>query len=323
MAPMLCAPLAARADEPVRDSATAQALFDQAKKLMADGNFPDACPKLAESQRLDPGVGTLLNLAHCYEEVGRTATAWSTFLEAAAAARTAGQADRESAAREKAAALAPVILSITINVAGADKTPGLQVTRDGALVGDAQWGSPIPLDQGLHVIVAKAPGRATWETKVLLKGGGTIIAVNVPELGLPGAAAPATNTPSTPAAIPVADSATADGTHGAGLRGQRLLGVIAGGVGVVGVAVGTVFGLSSKSKHDDALAHCDGPACRDQDGLDLKSQARSAGTISTVAFVVGAAGLGAGAVLWFTAKPAAASPQVGLGLGGIVARASW
>src|SRR3954470_4044560 len=57
----------ARADDTRVDRAAAQALFDQAKELLARDNVTGACPKLEESQRLDPTSGTLINLADCYE----------------------------------------------------------------------------------------------------------------------------------------------------------------------------------------------------------------------------------------------------------------
>src|SRR5262245_18728599 len=64
--------ISARAD----DSAAAQALFDQGRKLMESERWAEACPKLEESQRLDPAGGTLLHLALCREHEGRIATAW-------------------------------------------------------------------------------------------------------------------------------------------------------------------------------------------------------------------------------------------------------
>src|SRR5258706_2634131 len=73
----------ARAEATLADKAAAQTLFDDGRKLMAAGKFGEACPKLAESQTLDPGVGTPVNLADCYEPGGQTASAWTAFLEAA------------------------------------------------------------------------------------------------------------------------------------------------------------------------------------------------------------------------------------------------
>src|SRR5512145_2755140 len=74
------------------DRVTARSLFDEARALVAAGKVADACPKFEESQRLDPGPGTLFNLADCYERSGRTATAWLTFLDVATAMRAGGQA---------------------------------------------------------------------------------------------------------------------------------------------------------------------------------------------------------------------------------------
>jgi len=91
----------ARADASPVDKAAAQTLFDEGRRLMAAGKLADACPKLAESQKLDPGVGTQFHLSDCYERFGQTASAWAGFLEVAAAAKSAGQNDREKVARDR------------------------------------------------------------------------------------------------------------------------------------------------------------------------------------------------------------------------------
>ena len=93
------------ADVAPADRAAARALFDQARSLAKEGKYTEACPKFEESQRLDPGMGTLFNLADCHEHAGRTATAWTLFLEVASQAKSSGQPDREKAARQRASSL--------------------------------------------------------------------------------------------------------------------------------------------------------------------------------------------------------------------------
>ena len=73
IAVVLTAALAAHAGP--NEQRLAQALFDDARRLMDQKRYSEACPKLAESQRLDPGGGTLLNLAVCHAAEGKTATA--------------------------------------------------------------------------------------------------------------------------------------------------------------------------------------------------------------------------------------------------------
>ncbi|WP_437519845.1 hypothetical protein WME79_25260 [Sorangium sp. So ce726] len=163
------------------DTAAAQALFDAAKQLMAQGKYADACPKLEESQRLDPGIGTQFNLAACYEQLGRTASAWSMFLEVAGASKAAGQLEREKVARQRAAALEPRLIRLTIT-APADAPADLQVKRDGALVGRAQWGTPVPVDPGKHTVEASAAGRAPFARSVELTRAGASETLAVPPL---------------------------------------------------------------------------------------------------------------------------------------------
>jgi len=87
--------------------------------------------------------------------------------------------------------------------------------------------------------------------------------------------------------------------------------------------VGTTVG---RGQWGTAAAHCDGADCRDQQGVDSKAEAKSAGNVSTAAFVLGAADLAAGATLWLTAGSKSGSgsgAQVGLGPGSIVVRGTW
>jgi hypothetical protein len=301
------------------DSAVAQALFDQAKELMASGHGAEACPKLEESQRLDPHSGTLINLASCYELTKRLASAWSAYIEAASAAKASGNPDRESVARQRAATLAPRLSKLTISVAPAlQSVPGLEVTRDGVVVRAPEWGVPLPADAGEHAVTANAPGHQPFQTTVKVAGERTIATVNVPDLVALPPEPPPPPAPvaavSSPAAPPFAASTSA---REKGLGTGRTIALVAGGVGVVGVALGTAFGLASKSKHNQSNHYCSGSTCWDQRGVDDSHAAQSDGNISTALMIVGAVGLAAGVTLWFSAPNRSDAPaaQVGLGFG--------
>jgi hypothetical protein len=297
----------------------AQALFDEGKRLMAAGRVAKACTKFEESQRSDPASGTLFNLAICYEESGRTASAWSTFLEAASVAHTAGNAEREAAARDRARSLAPRLSKVAVRVAD-DKISGLEVTRDDAPVGAAQWGLFIPADPGRHTFTAKAPGRRPWKGTVTVAPDGTQSEITVPALEVdPNAKA----SRETPAGGPVgADTTSSSG----GLGSQRVLALVAGGIGVVGVGLGTFFTIKSRESHDDADRLCNhSAACPTQEGVDASDAAQQKGTLATISMIVGGVGLASGIALWFTASTPSSprSTQVGVGFGELHVRGAW
>ena len=135
----------------------------------------------------------------------------------------------------------------------------------------------------------------------------------------------------TPAAAPVAKAApnaaietSVDRVSSSAGGTQRIVALVAAGVGVAGVGVGTIFGLQAMSKHSDASTKCPG-ACNDQAGVELWNDARSAGNISTIAFAVGGVGLVTGAILWFTAKTPSHTTalQADIGPGSVQIRGSW
>ncbi len=316
LAPSLVLALAlagpARAASPA-DVAAAQHLFDEAKRKAEAGEHAAACPLLEESQRLDPALGTAFNLSDCYERTGRTASAWTAFLDVAAQAKAAGKAERERAARERAAALEPRLVRVAIVVG--DATPELEVRRDGSVVGRAAWSLALPVDPGEHTVSASAPGRATWSTKVSVKEHDAPLTVRVPRLAPSSRAeSPAAGGPPSPAS-----PAAQRGPLGA----QRTVALVVAGVGVLGVGLGTAFGLSSMSKNGQAKGLCDPSLpCRDPAGVAAWNDAYRAGTTSTVAFAAGGALLAGAAVLWLTGAPASPSGGVALSIGPGAARAS-
>jgi hypothetical protein len=290
---LLAAPARAQS---ASDKAAAEALFHEGRKLFDAGNYPAACAKLAESERLDPAPGTLLNLAGCYEKNGQTASAWATFKEAASASHQKGRTDWEELARTRAAALEPNLSRLTITVL-APSTDGLQVLRDGAVVGQAELGTAIPVDPGTHVIDATAPKRTAFHQSVDVAGSGGSQTVSVPELAVDAGAGSAGGGES---------GGTSPGST------QRLVGLVVTGAGVVGIGIGAVFGVIAMNKENSALnGNCTGDRCNQQ-GVQLGQDAHSAATASTIAFGVGAAAVAGGLALYFLAPKNPSTPTVGL-----------
>jgi hypothetical protein len=296
------------------DPAAAEALFNEARSLVGRGDYEQACPKFEESQRLDAGMGTLYNLGDCYEHVGKTASAWAAFREVAAAASAAGQQAREVDARARAAALEPKLVTLTIDVSPPAKAlSNLVVKRDNVEVGRAQWGSAIPIDPGKHLLVATAEAKEAWQSEVVVSD--AVRSTNVLVPALKSAAAPP---PAKPHPIETGSSG--------GWSTQRTIGVIVGGVGIVGLGLGSVFGLRSMSRHDDDQLHCDSSSSCDPQGFRLRNEARDAGTISTVGFIAGGILVAGGITLFLTAPRASrttTAPAVGLGPGSVTLKGAF
>jgi hypothetical protein len=286
------------------DKAAAEALFREAGKLFQAGKYAEACPKLAASQKLDPAVGTLMNLGHCYERTGQTASAWATYSEAADAARAAGQADREKSARKAADAVEKLLSRLTIS---APKEQGAEIRRDGTAVPNVSWGLPTPVDPGEHVIEVSAPGKKAWTTKVTVEAK-QATSVDIPALeALPVVAV----APAATAAPPTTESAPPTPAS----SGRRTAGLVIAGVGVVGIGIGSVFGLGAMSSKKDADAYCNAQSQCSPQGGSARDSAKSKATMSTAFFGVGIAALAAGTVVLLTAPKNTEAPKTTAWLG--------
>jgi tetratricopeptide (TPR) repeat protein len=150
----------AGADGGPEDKAAAAQLFGQGLALMKAGNFQAACSILEASQARDAAVGTLLYLGECHEQAGRPASAWASFREAARLAARLGD-KREAVARRRAGEVEGKVPSLRLVVPPEARVAGLEVRRDGRLVEEILWGTPVAVDPGQHLVEATAPGFAT------------------------------------------------------------------------------------------------------------------------------------------------------------------
>jgi hypothetical protein len=196
-----------------------------------------------------------------------------------------------------------------------------RVTMDGQLLVDKLTGSAVAIDPGQHhFIVDDGDGLAHGEQTVVVREGDHDRHVRI-VLGPTGTSQPAGETPASgPQSEP---PATADSGSS-----QRMIGLVLGGAGVVGLAVGSIFGLVSKGTYDHALqSECGGNKsdCSMQGAQDGQT-AHSQATVSTVGFVAGGLLAAGGAVLYFTAPKAGAvgvGPMVGTAWGGMRIMGAW
>src|SRR5690606_15467799 len=164
------------------DVVLAETLYNEGRRLVEEGKFQEACPKFAESYRIDPATGTLLNLAACQEALGRYASAWTQYQEAVIAARRDQRPDRVSYAQERLAAIEPKLSWLTIQVPVAARVEGLALTLDGVRIGEAAFGVATPIDAGVHHVEASAPGYRAWTEELSITKEGERYTLNVPAL---------------------------------------------------------------------------------------------------------------------------------------------
>lgn len=316
---LLSAPLHAQEANNAEKVAAAKALFDQGQSLMDQKKFNDACAKFRASNDQVAKVGTLLNLADCYEKNGQNASAWATYNDAIGLGRRQGRPEFEEFAKKKTADLEPTLLRMTLIVPREVIVEGLVVTRDGVKLSEGAWGVPIPVDPGVHAIQATAPKKLPWKGTIEITADKKIAELKVGPLE------------DAPVEGPIIEKeivtrVVQEKTFWTPLR---ITGAIAGGVGVVSLIGGGVFGGVAMSTWKSAKDACGPgyPVCAfNSDGPTKADTAKTFATVSTVLFVGGGIAAAAGVTLFLLGAPkhteqqtARVFPLVGpgsLGVGG-------
>jgi hypothetical protein len=325
------------------DVQQAESLFNAGKALLAGGQNAEACAKFAQSKRLAPGLGVTLFLADCYERIGRVASAWTEFRTAEGLARERND-KRADVARDRAQALEPRLNRLTISVAPTVPQSGLQVLLDGATMSPEEWGLPSPVDPGDHVVVVMSQGRTRRTINAHLGPENRNTSIRIDSLDEappapspappPAPAAPVAPPPqpSPATASPPPEAAPETAQPGDSGATRRWIGIGVGMAGVVGLGIGVGVGLAAKSKYDesnDPGNNCSGSVCGPGPGYGLRQSSVGMATAATVVFVVGAAAVAAGAVLYITAphdspvSSVAIAPSVMPGGGGALLHATF
>lgn len=325
------------ADEPTRDPAAAEQLFERGKKLWADGSFDEACAKFAASHRLDPSPSTLVKIARCHERSGALAQALASYQEAAKLnEESSRKGHRDKLAQsitESLAALGPRVPHLTV-VAEPAGVAGLHVERNGVALPIAALGESLPCDLGAIHLVASAPGFRDAIADLTLEEGATR-AVSLALESLPPAPVPPPLEPSPPPPIDPSPPARGPVREAppalAELSPLRVAALALGGAGLGGLAGGLALGIATLIKVEASSDDCnDADQCQPR-GLRLRDEA---GTLQVAAIAMGASGaalLGTGIALFVAApspRPASTinaphapsfaltAGPTGLGLGG-------
>jgi hypothetical protein len=274
-----------------RDSAAAEALFRAARQAAEAGDWQTACQRFEESNRLDPAVGTVFNLAHCREQLGQVASAWQRYLEVVQ--KLSPSDERVPLARERAQAMEKRVPRLVLELRGAPE--GTVTLKDGVEIGRASFGVPLPVNPGAQVVEVRAPGHEVRRFEVTLSEGETQTLELTPGERLPEG--------TTTAGAPVTDAPQDRGPTPQGSSTARTVGFVVGGIGLLALAGSLTAGALALSEKDTVEQHCVDKRCTDE-GLEAGDKGRLLTTVANVAFVAGAAGLGVGAYLVLTSSGA-------------------
>jgi len=254
-----------------------EAVFAEANGLLEAGNFEAALPVFERAQKLDPGIGTMFNIALCHQKLGRLAVAYRMYEEVFRLAQVGGKKARQDAATQKLAELKPQLAYFVID----SKEPGEIVVRvDGESVNKASW-KFVPVDPGVHHVEATASTKKPWSADIAAPGTGEHAEVMVPLL----------------------EVATVETTDV-----RRTVGYAVGGLGIVGIGAAAVTGIMVLNAKSTADEHCPGGKCQDTTGADAVSSGKTLQPINAVAWGVGVVGLGVGTYLILTSGKGESAP---------------
>jgi hypothetical protein len=291
----------ARADSK-DDVAFADALFHQGLTLLKQGDDADACMRFEQSKELAPAVGVSLYLADCLQRIGKPASAWREFRSAEALA-IERKDKRAALAHRRAEALAAGLDRLTVQVAPALEG-SVHLSLDGKALAREEWGTAIPVDPGNHVVVARS-GEVERVFEASVDTNRTTASIQIdalaPDKPVEKSATEHPAAGEVPVASADADGAPPENEKPAAFGGGRLwLSLGLAGLGAAGLGVGAGFGLAAKSARDESNnGPCDASDHCTPNGLSLRHDAINDALVSTVAFGVGVAALGACAVVAF------------------------
>jgi hypothetical protein len=272
-------------------------MFDAGDALMASGRVREACPKYAESYRLDPQLGALLHWADCLEQDGKFASAYAAFRDAAElAARSADQ--RREFALARVLSLEPRLSRVIIEAPRGALPPEAAVQLDSLRIVESGLGVGIAVDPGEHSVRASAPGFEPFSRTFTVNRQGQVLRFVLPALKLVSRSEPVVSS----AAAPVLADRPASARRDAG-RNWIGFGLTGAGIAAIGVG-GVFFGrmLHRLEQRDELCPHSPcAPGTDPSRVRSLENEARTAEAWALGLSLGGVVAAAAGAVLYLSA----------------------
>jgi tetratricopeptide (TPR) repeat protein len=270
----------------------AEQLFKKGQKLLAEKRYAEACTAFEDSDRIDPEIGAKLNVARCYQEWGKLATAWRWYTDAEQMASKVGD-KRTPKIHAVIEDLDRDVPRLTLVLPPDAITDHLVIQLDGVSLALASVGDELRVDPGPHEVTVIVEGRQRPRPVSVQRRDRTRVTLDVP---------PRQQTRRTAAASePVADPG----------HTRRLIGLGAAGTGGLAVVIAGIATLRARSDYQHALhGHCnDAPDMCDATGLSGSHSARHRANIATVVTLLGTAAVAGGLYLYVTTPATSERPE--------------
>jgi hypothetical protein len=293
------------ADAPGPPAGQAELLFRRGRDALRIGRFEAAQDYLAESYRLDPSPGTLLNLALCEEKTGRIVSALAhlrLFLGTVPA-----DDDRRDLAVRRLRDVEDRMPRLVIHIDEATRAAAT-LRLDGVPVDLQAARDPLPLDPGEHALVVELPGEVPRTTTLRVREHQQLVQVIVSHptsaapSALPAQAEPRPPRASAPEATPRTDTG----------GGRRRAALVVGGLGVVAMVGAAVAGFEVLADKRIVSDHCRPNGC-DPEAVSAANDGRAWSGVGTTLGTVAVTGLAVGVALWVWGDGAGAAPSLAVG----------
>jgi hypothetical protein len=273
-------PCAAQATPPPDAVAQARQHFTRGVKLYEEDDFRTALIEFTRAYELAPNWQVLYNIGQASYQLRDYANALKTLERYVAAGGASIAPDRRQQVDKEMDELRGRVAHVSF----ASNARGAEVSVDDVPLGTVPFGGPELVGAGRHKIVASKLGWGATTRIVDIAGGDNLtITLDLRE-----------ETTAPQPLEPAAPPERAKPSYAATL--------VIGGIGLAGVAVGTVFGVLALNDHATLSGECNASRqCPYGTQSEIDSFSRD-GLVSTIGFGVGAAGLVTAFVLFATER---------------------